>query len=112
MNELEKIEDQIKALMAKKEALKLGIPASKTELRKAFTKALPGESYFGLSFLQILGALDVVRTRGVTEEQGAELERLGREVLKKYVERPADTDDTDDAEKKQPETIKPLKDAE
>ncbi|WP_414041488.1 hypothetical protein ACJU26_05350 [Acidithiobacillus sp. M4-SHS-6] len=108
MTELEKIEAQIQALTAKKEALKLGIPASKTELRKAFTKALPGESYFGLSFLQILGALDVVRTRGVTEEQGAELERLGREVLKKYVERPADTDD---AEKMQ-EAIKPLRDTE
>jgi hypothetical protein len=88
--EMEKIEEQIRALMAKKEALAAGIPASKTELRRIFLKALPGEAFFGLSLAQILGALDVVRARGVSPEQGAELERMGRMVLKKYVQQPSE----------------------
>ncbi|MBU2768712.1 hypothetical protein HAP94_21750 [Acidithiobacillus ferrivorans] len=91
MSEMEKIEEQIRKLIAKKEALAAGIPASKSELRRTFLKALPGESFFGLSFAQILGALDVVRTRGMSPEQGAELERLGLVVLKKYVQRPENT---------------------
>ncbi|MDA8152326.1 MAG: hypothetical protein M0003_06370 [Acidithiobacillus sp.] len=91
MTELEKIEEQIRRLMAKKEALAAGIPASKSELRRTFLKAVPGEEYFGLSFAQILGALDVVRTRGVSPEQGAELERMGMNILKQYVQRPENT---------------------
>ena len=87
MTEMEKIEEQIRKLMAKKEALAAGIPSSKSELRRTFFKALPGESFFNLSFAQILGALDVVRTRGVSPEQGAELERMGIVVMKKYVQR-------------------------
>jgi hypothetical protein len=88
MTEMEKIEAQIAKLMAKKEALAAGIPASKAELRRTFMKALPGESFFGLSFAQILGALDVVRTKGVSPEQEAELERIGMVVMKKYVQQP------------------------
>lgn len=88
MTEMEKIEEQIRRLQAKKDALASGLPVSKTELRRTFLKALPGESFFGLSFAQILGALEVVRTRGVSKEQGAELERMGLLTMKKYVERP------------------------
>ncbi len=88
MTEMEKIEEQIRKLMAKKEALAAGIPSSKSEMRRTFFKALQGESLFGLSFAQILGALDVVRTRGVSPEQGAELERMGMVVMRKYVQQP------------------------
>jgi hypothetical protein len=89
MTELEKIEEQIRRLQAKKEALESGVPVSKTELRKIFLKALPAEDFFGLTYVQILGALDMLRARGtLAAEQCAELDRLGLAILKKYTQKP------------------------
>ncbi|MBU2740255.1 hypothetical protein HF669_11635 [Acidithiobacillus thiooxidans] len=82
---LKKLEAQIAKLEAKKKLL-LSDGFTESEKRRLFGQILSAENRFGLSYPQILGAILVLKNREMSETNKKELEDMGINRMKAFVQ--------------------------